>query len=162
MIERLYEIDVHGGAAVGYHLDVVLTNRSEAPLTLYEHALPWVGALSIVLVAVRADAQGSVLDRALAPIDDPGPATVTVEPGGSVSGRTLLAPRFPGLTTALRTHDVVVFWTYRLEPVGGPPLARTGGYVVFAGPALPLRYAETTTGFSPVYNCRSAGKRRNG
>ncbi len=128
-----FEVSValdHTSSTAPYALDVTLTNRSSHTWTLYEHSLPWIGAHSMLLIVVRGDAVGTPIDSNL-PIDDPGPATISIAPAASLRGTIPLQPRFPGFLEALYERDVIVFWSYHVQPVDSPPLPRVGGAVIF-------------------------------
>jgi hypothetical protein len=124
------EMDVQGRTSPDYHLQLTLTNHTPQPLTVYEWYLPWVGTYSLILYAAKANIPGTLIDKLL-PVDDPGPATTTIQPGETRTGTIQLTRRFPGFRDALRDRDVVVFWSYQLQPIGAAPLPRTGGVVVF-------------------------------
>jgi hypothetical protein len=124
------ETTVQGQSSPDYHLVVTLTNHSASALTTYEHALPWVGHNSMLLVAVKADAVGTIIEKD-SPVDDPGPATVTIPPGQTSTGTIPLVSRFPGFLEALAEREVIVFWSYQCQPVGSAPLPRVAGYVLF-------------------------------
>lgn len=109
---------------------IELRSRSTQPLTVYEYSLPWAGLHSLILVAVKADALGTPIVKELA-IDDPGPATVTIQPGDTLSGSITLASRFPEFRSARSARDVIVFWSYRLEPIDVAAGERGGGFVLF-------------------------------
>lgn len=111
-------------------LRIELRSRSSQAFSVYEHALPWVGQHSLMLVAVKADALGSPIEKLLA-IDDPGPATVTIQPGETLGGSISLPSRFPEFRAARAERDVIVFWSYRLEPIDEPAGERLGGFVLF-------------------------------
>ena len=111
-------------------LRIELTSRSSRVFTVYEHSLPWVGQHSLLLIAVTADALGSPIEKLLA-IDDPGPATITIEPGQTLGGSISLPSRFPEFCRARSERDVIVFWSYRLEPIDTPAGERLGGFVLF-------------------------------
>lgn len=130
-IDSKLTIEVEGIESPEPHLHARLTNRTAQPLSAYAHALPWQGAYSMIVVAVRADAPGTVLERTL-PIDDPGPATITIQPGETLSGDIALQARFPGFEDARKEVGVIVLWSYRFQPEGGEPDARASGHVVFA------------------------------
>ena len=51
-----------------------VTTMTGAAITMYEHGLPWKGAYGMLVIAARADGPGTLLDRGVLPIDDPGPA----------------------------------------------------------------------------------------
>ena len=130
-MEPSVEIDVRGGISPDYHLDITLINQSAHPLTTYQYSLPWGGRYSILLIAVKTDAGGTVLDRSW-PIDDPGPAIVTIKPSETLTGKILLVSRFPGFLEALKERDVVVFWSYQFQSIEGDSLSRVGGCVLFS------------------------------
>lgn len=124
------DIEVQGQRAPAYSLHVTLTNRTGRAVTTYLSLLPWGGQYGLLLVAVKTDATGTLL-AAKAPIDDPGPSTVTIEANQTLTGEVDLENRFPDLRGALRERDVVVFWSYQFQPVDEAPAARVGGYVLF-------------------------------
>ncbi len=130
IMEKFVDIEVQEIGSPEYSLNIKLTNRSAQPLTVYQHSLPWVGWHSMLLIAVKADATGSVIEHSLL-IDDPGAQTVTIAPDQTLTGGISLANHFPGLAEALKNRDVVVFWSYQLQPIGAAPLKRTGGCLVF-------------------------------
>jgi hypothetical protein len=111
-------------------LHVTLTNRSHEELLIFEHSLPWRGAYSMIILAVETDPAGTPLERTL-PIDDPGPSTIAIKPGETVSGEIALAPRFPDLPRILGDKGVLVFWAYRFQPVGERPLPWAAGHIIF-------------------------------
>jgi hypothetical protein len=111
-------------------LELALENTSNAPLTLYGHALPWNGRNSIVLVAVQMDALGTLLTKEFV-VDDPGVARITIKPGEVLKGKIELATRFPGFAAAARERGVVVFWSYQPLLANGLPLERVSGHVSF-------------------------------
>src|SRR5688572_24443891 len=115
-MEPLVRIDVKGESEPDYVLSITLTNKSRQQLKTYEHSLPWVGWNSIILVAVRTDAPGTVLDKP-SPIDDPGPTSITIKPRQTLTGKISLAKRFPGLLEALKERDVIIFWSYQFTPI---------------------------------------------
>lgn len=130
-VEPSVEIEVQGQSRPEYILGITLTNQSPEPLKIYQHSLPWVGWNSTVLVAVKTDAPGTVLDN-LSPIDDPGAAAITIKPGETLTGTIPLTRRFPSFLEALKERDVIVFWSYQFQPIDAAPLKRTGGYVLFS------------------------------
>ena len=129
------ELDRKGLSSSEYDLNVAVTNKSAEPITIYRHSLPWVGWNSILLVAVKTNVLGTVLEKRPL-IDDPGPERVTIKPGEMLAGQILLTNRFPDLLKALKERDVIVFWSYQLQPIDTPPLQRISGHVLlskFAG-----------------------------
>jgi hypothetical protein len=125
------DVEVTGQSGPEPRLHVTLRNSSSVALETYEHSLPWRGVYSMLVIVVRTDSVGSVLERSL-PVDDPGPGTVTVRPGEVLEGDVALAPRFPGFAQALAASDLLAFWSYRFQAVGQAPLPWTGGFVLFA------------------------------
>ncbi len=126
---RVSNVSIEGDLAKDM-LQVELTNRSAEELKVYEHSLPWIGWHSLILVAVRADALGTPLAKDLR-IDDPGPVTVIIPPGAILKGNIPLPLRFPDFRKVRGERDVIVFWSYRLEPIDAPAGERYGGYVIF-------------------------------
>jgi len=110
-------------------LDVRLTNETSKPITVPKHLLPWSSAYSALIVAVKTDAVGTVLDRSR-PVDDPLVGTETIQPNQTLTGQIDLSRRFPGLSDALRERDVIVFWSHQFQIVDGDQLPRIGGWVL--------------------------------
>jgi hypothetical protein len=123
-------IHVQGQRSPECSLIVKLTNKSSEPLMVYQHSLPWLGWHSMLLIAVKTDALGTTIDK-YSPIDDPGPARITIKPGETLAGKISLIGRFPGFLEALKVRDVVVFWSYQFQPIDAAPSKRVGGYVLF-------------------------------
>ena len=111
-------------------LQIELANVSTQDLNVYVHSLPWVGWHSLILIAVLADALGTPLGKD-ARIDDPGPVVVTLSPGEILKGSISLRSRFPDFHEARNQRDVIVFWSYRLEPLNAAASERYCGHVVF-------------------------------
>lgn len=123
------DMDVKLSREGDYTLVIKLANRSRAALSVYEHSLPWEGWNSILLVAVQTDAVGTPLE-AVRPVDIPGPTVTTLQPEKALEGKISLTKRFPGLTEALQKRDVIVFWSYQLQPLKGSALERSGGWLL--------------------------------
>lgn len=122
---------VQGNSTPTWTLEVSLTNETPKPLTLYQHSEPWAGYYSTLLVAVKLDPMGTVIESNT-PVDDPGPGTITIQPGQTRTGQISLARHFPGFAEALADRDVIIFWSYQMKPVDGDPLPRVAGHVLFA------------------------------
>ena len=99
-------------------------------MEVYRASLPWATVQSLVLVAVKLDALGTVVEQRF-PIDDPSAEVITLAPGQVLEGAVPLDPRFPGLAAARRKRDVMVFWTWQLETVQGASFPRSSGAVLF-------------------------------
>jgi hypothetical protein len=125
------KLNVKAQTSPEYALNIMLTNKSAEALTIYQHALPWVGRYSMLLIAVQTDAAGTMLDKTL-PVDDPGAARITIKPKETLAGKIVLVNCFPGFLEALKERDVIVFWSYQFQPIDAAPLKRVGGYVLFA------------------------------
>lgn len=134
MVDMSVDIDRQDQRLGEYNLKVTLANRSANPLTIYQHALPWVGWYSMLLIAVKTDVAGSVIEKTL-PIDDPGPARTTIEPDEALEGEISLVLRFPTFLEDLKDRDILVFWSYQFKAIDDVPLPRVGGYVLI--PKLP-------------------------
>jgi hypothetical protein len=126
----LIDIEARAELTPEIQLHVTLTNRSAEKLEIFEHSLPWRGAHSMILAAVETDPAGTPLERTL-PIDDPGPGKTSIEPGETQSGEIALGQRFPAFAKTLAQRDILVFWAYRFQPVGQPPLSWSAGHVIF-------------------------------
>jgi len=83
----------------------------------------------MLLVAVKADSVGEVLDSPPY-IEDPLEENpITLPPRGKLEGEIDLQYRFPALREVLKEHDVLIFWSYRLRALDLGPSARMGGWV---------------------------------
>ena len=118
------------GDLVQDRLQIELTNQSAQELKVYQHSLPWIGWHSLLMVAVSADALRTPLAKD-SRIDDPGPVTVIIPPGAILKGNIPLPLRFPDFRRVRIERDVIVFWSYRLEPINAPAWERCCGYVIF-------------------------------
>jgi hypothetical protein len=128
-MERETKVTIEVTATSARALEVRVTNETPTPITVFRHSLPWSSAYSALLVAVKTDAVGTVLDRSR-PVDDPVVGTLTIQPKQTVNGEIDLDRRFPGLSDGLRERDVIVFWSHQLQTVDGDLLPRTGGWVL--------------------------------
>jgi hypothetical protein len=124
------ELEVQGESKPVPRLVFTLTNESREPVTLYRYGLPWGGRFSMILLAAKADASGTPLERRSL-IDDPGPGTLAIQPGAELRGQISLVDAFPDFLEAQSEHDLVVFWTWQAEPVDAAPLPRQGGWALF-------------------------------
>lgn len=132
------EVRVSGDPTGDYRLQIALMNQTNRALSTYAHMLPWVGETSLILVAVKTDAVGTVLEKRAA-IDDPGPGVITIRPNETLSGEVNLGSRFPDLRPALSERDVALFWSYQFRATDGTRSPRTGGFVLLLGRARPER-----------------------
>jgi hypothetical protein len=121
--------EAESGTQPRHALKITLVNRSARAISIYRHALPWVGFYSMLLIAAKADAPGSVLEKSTL-IDDPGPDTIILAPAESLHGAIILDDHFPTLTESLINNDVLIFWSYQCVAVDGERSNRTGGFVL--------------------------------
>jgi hypothetical protein len=119
-----------GAGPPDWGLDITLTNDTAKPLTMFQHSLPWIGWYSIIMLAVKADAPGTPLERP-SPVDDPTTGTIVIQPGETLTGQLSLVKQFPDFAEAIKNRDVIVFWSYQLQTIDGDSLPRTAGYVLF-------------------------------
>ena len=110
-------------------LEIGLTAKGAKPIRLYQDSLPWESRYSMVLIAVKANRTGDLLKKYM-PVDDPGVTVVVLNPGQPMKGRIALNKRFPDLVQTLQESDVLLFWSYQLEPLDGAPLERQGGWLL--------------------------------
>lgn len=111
-------------------LGVSVRSTDSRSLRVLPSGLPWGSRYSMLLVRARANSLGETLDVS-AYIEDPVEETpLVVRPGGELRGEIDLLHRFPGLATALKSGDVLLFWSYRLPALGLAPSDRTGGWLL--------------------------------
>ena len=109
--------------------EVTLKNTTTQVINMYKYNLPWEGMYSIIIIMVKADATGSIIEKLL-PIDDPGTAVITIKPGEMLKGFINLTDRFPKLDEITSDRDVILFWSYQLQIINKPPLERVNGSVI--------------------------------
>lgn len=109
---------------------VEIINRSEHPVEVYEHSLPWVGWHSMILAAVITDPVGTPIPKDLR-IDDPGPTIVTIQSGEKLKGEVPLRLRFPEWSSARSQRDVILLWAYRFQPLDEPAGGWSMGSILF-------------------------------
>jgi len=110
-------------------LAMTLKNVSNRTLRLYKDALPWESRHSIVLILRKTKAGQEILNELLT-IDDPLLGEIKLEPNQQLDGVIDLAGRFPTLQAARERTDVLLFWSYQLEPVNEAPEERLGGWLL--------------------------------
>jgi len=111
-----------------YRLRLRIEYRGDVPVSVYRASLPWATVQSLLLVAVKLDALGTVIEQVF-PIDDPGVDRITLHPEQVLEGDIPLQVRFPGLAAAHREWDVMIYWTYQLKTVDGMAFERVSGSV---------------------------------
>jgi hypothetical protein len=113
-----------GRESLGFSLVLKNPKVLEVPLD----CLPWGAYPNLQIVAIRTD-DGTPLPKA-SPAKETVESPVTRLVGGRVlHGRVPLSEFVDDLDVALRSSDVVVFWTFRLDVPGDGHSNRTGGWV---------------------------------
>ena len=107
------------------HLRVTLTSGAVSTATIYHADLPWGIRDSMIFAAVRPN--GDPIDL-IFPVDDPGPAKVSIRPGETLVGDIDLHYVIRDMT-ALKKSDVLLFWAYK-SPAALHIPRWTGGLVV--------------------------------
>lgn len=123
----VFDLTVELSTSEPLGLEFRLTLRSSTPALVARAALPWENEHSLVLLAARPN--GRPVDRVMT-IGDPGFDTLQLEPNRPIEGSLPMDRRFHGLEGVLQSTEVILFWSYRLEPVYGPPGERVGGWLV--------------------------------
>jgi hypothetical protein len=109
-------------------LQIDLKNAGTASLKIPPGSLPWNRpAMAIALVAAG---DGRALDE-IAPAGEAavGAEPTVIEAGASLSGQIPIGKNYPKLGSALKTGDVVLFWSYQLTTAEKTALPRTGGWI---------------------------------
>jgi hypothetical protein len=112
-----------------WDLRVELTYKGDRPIRVDEKELPWGFRGSMLLVAVALNKYSTRLSESYY-IDDPIENVITLTPEDRLTGTIYLFNRFPDLTTAAATDDVLLLWSYELKPLDGPSLPRVSGGIV--------------------------------
>ena len=114
-----------------WRLQFELRYTGEAPLILSERSLPWKNPRDLLLVACALNAADTRLAPADLPLRDLPSTSLTLNPGDTLSGSVNVSARFPGLATAIRASDVILFWSHELKSQGSQEFPRrTGGVVL--------------------------------
>ena len=110
-------------------LEFTLRNSGSVPFEFFAADLPWGTRHSLMAVPVTNDAEARRIAEALY-VDDPKPGQMTIKAGEQLSGSVDLSRRFPSLAEALKTREVIVFWSFQPTQVNGTQVHRTSGAVV--------------------------------
>jgi hypothetical protein len=62
-------------------------------------------------------------------IQDPPRRAIEFKGGHMEGGDVYLNTVFAALRETLKTNDVLIFWSYRVRPINGPPSKRFSGYL---------------------------------
>lgn len=114
----------------GWRLQFDLRYTGESPLVLSEASLPWKNPQNLLLVACTPGAADACLAAADLPVRDLPPTFLTLNPGDTLSGSVNVSARFPGLATASRSSDVILFWSHEVKPAESKSVPRLHGGVV--------------------------------
>jgi hypothetical protein len=112
-----------------WDLRVELVLHGNDTIRMMDTDLPWGFRDNLLLVPVVLDKERTKLQEVYY-IDDPIGNLITVEPGDRLSGTIYLFNRFPDITKVTKEHDVLLFWSYELQPIDGPALPRASGAIV--------------------------------
>ena len=107
------------------HLRVTLTSGAASTATIYHADLPWGIRDSMVFAVTRPN--GEPIDL-IFPVDDPGPAKVSIKPKETLIGDIDLRYVIRDLNV-LKKSDVLLFWGYKAPSELHIP-RWTGGLVV--------------------------------
>jgi hypothetical protein len=109
-------------------LHMRLSNRSAKPVELYASLLPW-KRYGMLLLAAENRPNAEVLPMAW-PTDDPDSRTVILPPHQSLAGDIDLQTRFTTFSSAIDRSDVVLFWSYDANCIGGSSPVARGSLVI--------------------------------
>jgi hypothetical protein len=112
-----------------WNLRVELVYNGDRAIEIDESELPWGFRDSLLLVPVVLNRDRTRLPESYY-IDDPTEKSLTLAPGDTLVGTIYLFNRFPDLTAAAATDDVLLLWSYELRPLDGPSLPRVSGGMV--------------------------------
>jgi hypothetical protein len=108
----------------GNRLTVNLTNQTDNPINLYAHELPWVSRNAIVLILEVDEPTRRQIKEALT-VEDILIRETILNPYNILSGEIDLNQRFPDLARELKSHGVLLFWSYKAPK----QLERNGGFI---------------------------------
>ena len=112
-------------------IELTLEYSGEQVIDVYKNSLPWGNRYSLILVAVKADAIGTLVPQQQV-INDPSPSTIAIQPGDRLTGEINLNERLVGLDEALKTSDVIVFWNYEMRTIESVVAPRIGGWLLIS------------------------------
>ncbi len=113
-----------------WRLQFELRHNGETPLVVSERSLPWKSPRDLLLVARQLNAASTPVAERETPVRDLPETYVTLNPGDALSGSVNLSGRLPGLGTASRETDVIVFWSHQIRPADDPAMPRLSGGIV--------------------------------
>ncbi len=113
-----------------WRLPFELSYSGENSLVVSERSLPWKSPRNLLLVAVPLNASRRPLVGSDSLDPDLPSASLTLNPGDSLSGSVNVSARFPDLAAAIRETDVMIFWSHQLRASEAPAFPRLAGGVL--------------------------------
>jgi hypothetical protein len=114
----------------GWLMQFELRYTGEAPLAVDERSLPWKSPRELLIEAFQLNPAGTRLARPESRTRDLPRASLTLNPGDTVSGQVNLSARLPELAAAIQESDVVLFWSHQMRSADSQVLPRLNGGVV--------------------------------
>ena len=111
-------------------LQFELRYTGEAPLIVDERSLPWRSPRELLIEAFQLNPAGTRLAHPESRTRDLPRASMTLNPGDTVSGQVNLSARLPELAAVIRESDVVLFWSHQMRSGDSQTLPRLNGGVV--------------------------------
>ena len=111
-------------------LQFELRFTGDAPLVVDERSLPWKSSRELLIEAFQLNPAGTRLAHPESRTRDLPHASLTLNPGDTVSGQVNLSARLPELAAAIRESDVVLFWSHQMRSGDSQTLPRLNGGVV--------------------------------
>jgi hypothetical protein len=111
-------------------LQFELRHAGDAPLAVDERTLPWKSPRELLIEAFQLNPANTRLAHPEPRIRDLPRASLTLNPGDTVSGQVNLSARLPELAAAIRESDVVLFWSHQMRSGDSQTLPRLNGGVV--------------------------------
>ena len=111
-------------------LKIRLQNTLPHEIETYLARLPWENRDSMYLILVKESVIPEPPLKTRLVIDDPSPGRVILGPSQVLEGEVDLSVRFPELYEILKKQNVMLFWSYRFEPIRKHPLERMGGFLL--------------------------------
>lgn len=133
-------LDVQWDPARPTTVSVVLTSDLPTVVQVFKSDLPWGNRYSMILEAVLT--RGDVALEKYFPLDDPGDASIQVQPGASLRGEIDLRGRFVDAEKVFGRKEVVLFWTYQLKSQQGTAVGRVGGWLLASPRGAPARESK--------------------
>lgn len=124
------DVQLAGQPGSSLTLRITVNSHDSRPLETVPSALPWGTRYSMLLVAMRVDSTGEVIESPLSSADPLEEEPITLKPRQSIAGEIDLWSRFPAVHEALKVQDVILFWSYCFSAKGLGFSKRTGGWVL--------------------------------